>query len=215
MASKLRPLRLVLWSMVVVVAGAAVAAGVWNGVGPDRGVSEKQDLESAIVARFSLVDHTGKAVTEADYQGKWLLVFFGYTNCPDVCPTTLNEIAGAMDLLEDKAARIQPLFITIDPERDTQQFMAQYVKAFDRRIVGLTGTPDQIKSTSESFRVFYEKATEGGASEGETSEGETPDGYFMNHTASVYVINPEGKFVIPFSYGTASDAMAEKLRKLI
>lgn len=203
MTVNLRTIRMFLWGLVAIVAVGAGMYGIWPA--KNQGTALRQPAESAILAEFSLTDHNGNAVTQAAYRGKWLLVFFGYTNCPDVCPTTLNEIANVLELLGAKADRVQPLFITIDPERDTQASLAKYVAAFDRRIVGLTGTPEQIRDATDAFRAFYEKDPQISA----------PGGYFMSHTSYVYLFNPEGKFVIPFTYGTPSAAMAERLKPLI
>src|SRR5918996_3071934 len=112
----------------------------------DRPTGAATTAEVQIGGPFALVDHTGHTVTDADYRGKLMLVFFGFTHCPDVCPTTLQEIASALDVLGDEAGRVQPLFITVDPERDTPEVMAGYVDLFHPGIVGLTGTPEQVAS---------------------------------------------------------------------
>lgn len=158
---------------------------------------------------FSLTDQDGNAVTDKDFQGKYLLVYFGYTYCPDVCPTSLSAIGRAMEILEaqapEKAKRIQPAFITIDPERDTPALMKSYVKNFHPRMVGLTGTVDQIAAAAKAYRVYFSKVVEKGAK---------PAGYLMDHSSITYVMGPNGKFVTHFGHGTTPEAMAEKLAAL-
>ncbi|MEK7245477.1 MAG: SCO family protein, partial [Pseudomonadota bacterium] len=112
---------------------------------------------------FILVDHTGRNVTDRDYRGYFTLVFFGFTMCPDVCPTTLQNIATVMQLLGDDGANIRPLFVTVDPERDTPATLAGYVTIFDPRIVGLTGTPEQIAQIARAYRIHYRKASDSSA----------------------------------------------------
>ena len=155
---------------------------------------------------FALTAGDGRTVTDETFRGKWLLVYFGYTHCPDVCPTTLTDIAEALDQLGPLAARIQPLFITIDPERDSPQGMAEYVKAFDDRIIGLTGTPSAIAAAAKQYRVYYKKLP-----------SESSDDYLMEHSAFVYVMGPDGRYVTLFSpqQGQKADRMAARLRQLM
>ena len=108
-------------------------------------------------AHFALTAADGTAITEQSYRGKWLVIYFGYTFCPDVCPTTLMDIAGALDALGPRAGAVQALFVTIDPARDTPSILTEYLKSFDPRIVGLTGTPAQIALAAKNFQVFYER----------------------------------------------------------
>ena len=151
-----------------------------------------QSGESLIQSEFHLVDHRGQRISAEDFRGLWLLVFFGYTFCPDACPTTMSEVSILMDELGDKAERIQPLFVTIDPDRDTPEVLADYVSAFHPRIVGLTGTTEEVAAAASNFRVYYAKVEE---------EGEAVD-YLMDHSVYLYLIDPEGNFVRPFAYGT-------------
>ena len=201
--SALRPVRYLLWGIIIGITLGFGASELWHrdysGSAPDA----PEVIRDTIKSDFALVDHTGKSVTDENYRGKWLLVFFGFTNCPDVCPTALNEIAVVMDNLGDKAARVQPLFITVDPERDTPERMAEYVGAFDSRITGLTGTPEQIKASTKSFKVYYVKEVQ------ETA----PDGYTMGHTTSLYLIDPNGRFVRPYSYNATIEEISDDLRE--
>ena len=153
---------------------------------------------------FQLTDMNGKAVSEASYRGKWLLVYFGYTHCPDACPTALNDMAEAIDELGPKSGRVQGLFITVDPERDTPDVLKDYVAAFGDKLVGLTGTPEQIQRAAKAYRVYYAK--HGGAESGE---------YDMDHSSVIYVMDPDGHFVANFTHESEPKQIAERLRTLI
>lgn len=201
----LRTVRAVLWGAVAGSVGALLAFGAWQWTQLQRAPTAQEAARSAITGDFSLVDHTGKRVMDEDYRGKWLLVFFGFTNCPDVCPTTLNEVSLVMDALGQDGNKVLPLFITVDPERDTPEAMAEYVAAFHPRIVGLTGTPEQIRQAAGAFKAYYAKATQEGA----------PDGYTMNHSAFMYLINPEGEFEMIFRYKESVDEITSGIRKYL
>lgn len=153
---------------------------------------------------FRLQAAGGRNVTDADFRGKWMLVYFGYTRCPDACPTALQDIANALDTLGPDAKRkVAVLFITVDPERDTPAAMADYVSAFDAPITGLSGTPAEIAAAAKEYRVYYAKHPKTG--------GE----YDMDHSSIIYVMDPRGRFVGNFTHETAPDAIAAKLRPLI
>lgn len=152
---------------------------------------------------FTLVDQTGRTVTDQDYRGRYLLVFFGFTNCPDVCPTGLQTISAALDQIGSKAERMTPILITIDPERDRPEVLADYVKAFHPRMIGLTGTAEQIQSAAKAYRVYYKKVPTGTAGD-----------YTMDHTSIIYLMGPDGAFITHFTAGTPSDALAARLAKL-
>lgn len=171
---------------------------------------------------FTLTDYTGKTVTDKDFRGKYLLVFFGFTRCPDVCPTTLNEIAVTLDRLGGEASAVLPLFISVDPERDTPSSMAEYVKALHPRIVGLTGSKEQIAAVTKEFRVYYEKISAaqyyGTDSNGGTKEGaekSLEDDYLISHQGNTYLMSPKGEYLTHFAYGTKPEEMAETIRKAI
>ncbi|WP_236571434.1 SCO family protein [Rhodovarius lipocyclicus] len=157
----------------------------------------------AIGGPFSLTDHRGLAVTERDFRGRPMAVFFGFTYCPDVCPTTLTEMTGFIEALGPDADRIQWVFVSVDAERDTPQAMAAYLEAFDRRIIGLTGTEEQIASAARGFRVFYRRVPlEGG-------------GYTMDHSASTFLLDAEGRFAGTLDYKESERVALEKLRMLV
>ncbi len=185
-----RTVRLAAWAVAAVFAVTSGGLIAWRNLVPQDPVTLVSG-DALIVSRFSLVDHTGRAVTEKDYLGRWQLVFFGFTYCPDVCPTTLAYMAAVLDGLGDEADLVAPLFISVDPERDTPEVLAEYVAAFHPLLVGLTGTPDQIAAAAQSFRVFYERMDEAAA----------PDGYLMAHSGHIYLMNPEGRFEAVFLEG--------------
>lgn len=153
---------------------------------------------------LQLTDHTGKPTQLSDFKGKVVALFFGYTHCPDVCPTTMSELANAMKKLGANSDQIQVLFVTLDPERDTQSVLAQYVPSFDKRFIGLYGSPDQIANVASNFKIFYSKQQEQGQS-----------GYTIDHSAGVYVFDKQGKIRIYLKYGQKPQEIADDLSKLL
>jgi len=153
---------------------------------------------------FALTDHTGKPRTLADFKGKAVVVFFGYTQCPDVCPTTMAEMATVMQKLGPLADQVQVLFITLDPERDTQELLANYVPAFDKRFLGLRGTPEQTAKTAKEFKVFYSKVP-----------GTDPGSYTIDHTAGSYVFDRDGRLRLFVRHGQGPDPIVHDLRQLL
>jgi cytochrome oxidase Cu insertion factor (SCO1/SenC/PrrC family) len=190
-------------SALVVGVGIILAAILWLVVSraPSDDHEHQQVTQAALVGGpFSLVDHTGRAVTDDDFQGTHTLVFFGFASCTDVCPTTLSEMTGALELLDELESRVQPLFITIDPARDTPAALADYVEHFHPRLLGLTGSPAQIRQVAEAYRVYYAKAPLEGAD------------YQMDHTAVVYLMGPEGQYLTHFTTHARAQDMAENIR---
>lgn len=151
---------------------------------------------------FELVDHTGRVVHESDFRGKFLLVYFGYTFCPDVCPTELQDISMALDILGPRASIVQPLFITIDPERDTPEIMADYVSHFHPSLLGLTGTPEQIDTAARAYRVYY-------ARDAETLEAQ--DNYLMTHSSIIFLISKKGEYLTHFGVASGPEEIAAKV----
>jgi len=151
---------------------------------------------------FTLTSPDGTPVTELTYRGKWLLVFFGYTSCPDTCPTALLEIAAALTRLGPEADMLQPLFITVDPLRDTAAVMGNYTRSFDSRIVGLTGTPQQIAAVAQDYGVYYAPR----------KSGPGADDYVMDHSTYLYLMDAEGKFVRGLDADTPGERIAEAVR---
>lgn len=163
------------------------------------------DITGADYARdFSLTDHTGTHRTLADYRGKVVAMYFGYTQCPDVCPTTMVEMLEVMRLLGDQADRLQVLFVTVDPERDTQALLGMYVPAFHPSFVGLRGTPQEVAKTAADYRVHYQRVP-----------GSTPDSYTIDHFAGMYLYDPAGKLRLFVRYGQRPDAIAQDVKTLL
>jgi protein SCO1/2 len=159
-------------------------------------------LGASIGGKFSLVDQNGKPFTDTDMKGKWELVFFGYTHCPDVCPTTLNELSLALDQLGDNKSKVGIVFVSVDPERDTPAAIKSYVSSFDGPITGLTGTADEVAQAAKDYKVYYAKHPTAGG------------GYDMDHSAVIYLMDPGGRFTATFTPDDTSDAVAARLKKL-
>lgn len=160
-------------------------------------------LASMIGGKFALVDQNGKPFTNSDMKGKWQLVFFGYTHCPDVCPTTLNELSLAIDKLGSAArGKVGVVFISVDPERDTPAVLKEYVSSFSAPVAALSGTPAEVAQAAKDYRVYYAKHP-------------TKDGYDMDHSALIYVMDPEGRFTATFAPDDPADKIAERLQKLL
>jgi protein SCO1/2 len=160
---------------------------------------------SLVGGPFALEDGAGKPVSDRDFRGKYMLVYFGYTFCPDVCPTTLNEVADALEHLGAKANDLQPIFITVDPKRDTPAVVKQYTAAFSPKLIGLTGTPEQIAAVAKAYRVYY----------AEHRTGPGPNDYSMDHSSILYLMGPDGKFVAPVRADESGKDMAADLNKLM
>jgi protein SCO1/2 len=186
-----------LWAL----ASLGVAAWLIAIVVVDDGAHRTRGAET-ITADFALIDQTGTPTTDEDLRGRWLLVFFGFTNCPDVCPTTLAEIAAARELLGEAGASLRPVLITVDPERDTPEALAAYVAAFDADAIGLTGEPAAVAAAAKGFKAYVRKAADPGK----------PDGYTMDHSTFLYLIGPDGAYVDFFRFGLGADALAEALK---
>ena len=186
--------------LVLIAAAAAIALWQSQNSSPDAGTQGA----ALVGGPFELVDHTGRSVTQAAYAGDYLLVFFGYTFCPDVCPMTLGRVSVALDALGEGAAeRVRPLFISVDPERDTPEVLAAYVVAFHPRIVGLTGSAEQIKAVAKAYRVYYLRVEE---------EGASAEDYMMDHSTIIYLMAPDGRYLRHFSNGTNPETMAASIR---
>src|SRR5713101_2873807 len=156
---------------------------------------------AAIGGPFKLIDQNGQAVTDQDLKGRPFLVFFGFTRCPDICPTTLFEVSEIMRALGPDADRVRALFITVDPERDTPAALKDYLSSFDPHLSGLTGEADAVAAVAKAYRVYFKKVP--------LDQG----GYTMDHTAIVYLMDKEGRFVAPFSLKRTAEAAAADLRR--
>jgi protein SCO1/2 len=158
---------------------------------------------AAVGGPFKLIDQNGKEVSDQDLKGRPFLVFFGFTHCPDVCPTALFDVSQIMRALGPDAERTRALFITVDPERDTPAVLKEYLSSFDPRLTGLTGDPAALAAVAKAYRVYYKKVP--------LDQG----GYTMDHTAIVYLMDKEGRFVAPFSLKRTTDAAAADLRRYL
>jgi protein SCO1/2 len=181
----------------VVIAGT-VAVALFRGNGDQ--VNGRSIGIALIGGPFNLVDHSGRAVSEKSWPDRHLLVFFGYTNCPDICPTELQTIAVALDGLGDKAQSVQALFITVDPERDTPEVLAAYVAAFHPRIIGLTGSGEQVRAAGDAYRIYSGKI-----------KSHVHGEYLMSHSSFVYLIGANGQYLTHFRPNTDPAEMARKI----
>jgi len=184
----------------VAASGIALAA-----CGQRKPQFQAVDLTGADYARdLQLPDQNGQPRSLKDFRGKVVALFFGYTQCPDVCPTTLAEIAEAKRLLGADGARVQGVFVTLDPQRDTPDVLKAYLANFDPTFVALRGTPDQIAAVAKDFKIFYRKV-----------EGKTPGSYTLDHSAATYVYDPQGRLRLYTRYGTGPQALASDIRLLL
>lgn len=184
-----------LWILAVVAAMALGGAYLVRSMSFSETPRITSTGEALVHTEFTLTDHKGNRVTEADFLGRWQLVFFGFTYCPDICPTTLAYMAEVLDRLGDESReQIVPIFITVDPSRDTPAVMAEYVQAFHPDLIGLTGTDTEIGAAAYAFRVYYEKMEQDSA----------PDGYLMAHSGYIYLMTPEGRYEAVFREGQQS-----------
>ena len=183
---------------------ALLALGI-AACGPATPKFRGSDVTGASYAQdFRLNDHTGKPRTLSDFRGKVVVVFFGYTQCPDYCPTTLSELAAALKQLGPDATRVQVLFVTVDPERDTPELLAHYVPAFDPSFLGLYGDAAATAATAKEFKVIYQK-----------QPGPTPGTYTMDHSAGTYLFDPQGRLRVYESYGQGPDTFAHDIGALL
>ncbi len=176
-----------------------------DGGKPQTAASERR---VPIGGPFTLVDSKGDTVTQKTLMGRYALIYFGYTYCPDICPTSLASIARALDLLAETdpvaAQMVQPVFISIDPERDTPEAVGDYVAAFSPRLIGLTGTAEEVAEAAKAYRVFYQKVQPEGASD-----------YLMDHASTIFLMSPTGEYVTHFAHTATPDEIAETLEKVI
>lgn len=175
------------------------------GCGPGASKFQGSDISGAGFGRdFKLTDHNGRPRTLADFRGKVVVMFFGYTQCPDVCPTTLSELAAVMQELGSDASRVQVLFVTVDPERDTADLLSQYVPAFNPSFLGLRGDAQATADVAREFKILYQK-----------QPGATPGSYSVDHSAGTFVFDPQGRLRVYVSYGQGPEVFAHDIRELL
>ncbi len=189
------------WALLALAAGALTACDP----GPGKAAFKAIDITGAEYGRdFKLPDAEGRVRTLADFKGKVTVVFFGYTYCPDVCPTTLAELAGVKQALGADGARVQGIFVSVDPERDTPEVLKAYVTSFSPDFVALRGTPEETAALAKQFKVFYSRVP-----------GATPTSYTIDHTAGSYVYDTQGQLRLFTRYGTGAEALAHDLKLLL
>lgn len=215
-------LRKSLRAVVAAVAVIAIAAAFayQYGLIPPRGDGSATRGSARIGGPFTLVDQDGARRSDTDFRGRLMLIFFGYTHCPDVCPTALQDIGRAMARLGDGAAAVQPIMITIDPDRDTPARLRSYLANFDKRLIGLTGTQEAIARAARGYGVYHARSRPRGA----TREGAKPGGarqadghddgdYLMDHGATIYLMGRDGRYLTHFTPATGAEAMAAAIAK--
>jgi protein SCO1/2 len=195
----------------IALAFAGLLTGVALGFIALKSPSSSTDGQVTVSGRpnvggpFGLIDNTGKHVTDKDYLGRYMLVFFGYTNCPDVCPAGLQVMSAALDKLGKHGDDIVPVFITLDPEHDTPERMATYVKAFSPRLVGLTGSEKDIAATAKAYRVYYQKV----------ADEKDPTSYTIDHSAIFYLMGKDGKLLTPIAHTNDVDQLVAALDRAV
>lgn len=194
-----------LTALLVLFASLALTGCEEKPAQPKTPVFMNTDLTGLDYAKgFSLTDHHGKPRTLADFKGKAVVVFFGYTQCPDVCPTTMAEMAAVMQALGPQADKVQVIFVTVDPERDTQELLSKYVPAFDPRFLGMYGDAAATAAMAKDFKIFYLK-----------QPGKTPGSYTMDHTAGSYVFDPQGRIRLFIRHGQGTEPIVHDLKALL
>ena len=188
---------LVMVFFAVTALAAIVAIYAWRGEGA-KGIAR-------IGGPFALVDQNGETRTDGDFRGRYMLIYFGYAFCPDICPTALSDMLIALNEIGPAGKDVQPIFITVDPARDTPQALKSYVANFDPRLIALTGTPAQITAVAKAYRVYYAKV----------ENEERPESYYMDHSSIIYLMDPDGRYVTHFNHNTAPAAMTERLRAAV
>lgn len=199
-------------AMALVVVGVAVlvyASGFKSGdvaFSEPKTESAKSNVKTPIGGDFTLVDQEGNTVTNMDFRGQYLLIYFGYTYCPDVCPTSLTDMSDALEKLDSYAAKVTPILITIDPARDTPEHLKEYASFFHPQLRALTGSLEQIAAVAKAYRVYFSKTNQSKSAD---------DDYLMDHSSVIYLMGPDGTFLSHFSHGTDAETMARRIRDII
>jgi cytochrome oxidase Cu insertion factor (SCO1/SenC/PrrC family) len=190
----------VIFAALVLLAAAGIGGYAWVNRHPQHGTGV-----ALVGGPFTLTDHNGRRVTEKDFLGKYMLAFFGYTYCPDVCPTELQVMMAALEAMGPDADKVQPVFISIDPARDTPEVLKSYVENFGPGLIGLTGTAEEVAATAKAYRVYYAKA------------GNTPSetDYLMDHSSIIYLMGPDGHFVKHMPYTTDAAKLTADIKQAL
>lgn len=209
MSTKLRVLLISVLGLALVAGGL----GLWLALQPDKPTQIVSGQASSsgtalIGGPFTLTDHRGTIRSEADFHGRYMLIFFGFTYCPDICPTTLSTVTQGLDILAEseaaKAAAVTPVFVSVDPERDTIEALADYVSHFHPSMVAMTGSDEQVAQVAKAYRAFYRKVFT-----------EDAEDYLIDHSAIIYLMGPDGSYLSHFTHVTTAEEMAEGLAKLV
>ncbi len=196
----MKTLRIILWG------GVLVFAGLLGWLTFQVTQSKEQIAEAPFGVPFELVDQTGKPITEQAFRGKPTALFFGFTHCPEICPTTLFELNGWLEKVDPDGTRLQAYFVTVDPERDTPEMLNNYISNVTKRVIGIAGSPEKVAEVIKGFRVYAKKVP---------LDEKDPNGdYTMDHTASVFLLDAEGRFKGTISYGENPDVAVQKLENL-
>lgn len=183
---------------------AAVALIAWGGRDLLPAHNAQKELATGIITPvFTLTAPDGRTVTEREFKGRYMLVFFGFTHCPDICPTTLLLMQNVLGKLGPQAAKLQPIFITVDPERDTPKVMGKYTANFGSTTLGLSGTEEQVKQAADNFKVYFSKV----------EMSDPAMGYMMNHSGFIYLVAPDGKYIDHYPYDIAEPELTSALKK--
>ena len=197
------PRKNLLWILLVVILASAIGYSIHSDYA-GGGRRPAGYTGQAIGGPFTLIDHNGRTVTERDFRGKLLLVHFGYTYCPDICPTSLSAMAETLDLLGPDGDKVVPLFISIDPRRDTPEQLKMYVAYFDPRLIGLTGTTEQVAAVAQAHRIYFTALSH---------KGSDAEDYLIDHTAIIYLMGRKGEFRAHFPYETPAAVIAARIRE--
>jgi len=190
--------------LIAIIAVAFLAGGALAFALRSEGTTPASVGTAAIGGAFSLTSHLGQRVSEKDFAGRYLLVFFGFTNCPDVCPAGLQVMSAALDKLGAKADGVVPIFVTVDPARDTPDVMKAYVSAFHPKLIGLTGTEAEIQAVTNTYRVYAKRVEDSGS----------PGGYTMDHSGFIYLMDKAGLYLTHFSHSASPDEIANRIAAL-
>ena len=205
--------RLLLWFAAATAIAVFGALYIVERMGPEppgeaeRTRTAEEIAREIVTGEFSLVDKRGRPVADTDFRGSWLLIFFGYTHCPDVCPTTLGTVALVMDALGADSRALQPLFITVDPARDTPDVVGAYVAAFHPKIIGLTGTEEQVAAAAKSHRAYFAVVPVPSGTESDTED------YAVDHSAHLYLMDPDGVYATVYSQADTVETIARNIRE--
>jgi cytochrome oxidase Cu insertion factor (SCO1/SenC/PrrC family) len=191
---------ILLFAALVLLLAAGIGGYAWMS---QRLAGQTGSGEALVGGPFAMTDQNGQRVTEKDFLGRHMLVFFGYTYCPDICPTELQVMMAALDSMGPEAEKVQPIFVSVDPARDTPEVLKAYVENFSPRLIGLTGSPEEVAAMAKAYRAYYAKS-------GDTS---SPDAYLMDHSSIIYLMGPDGRFVKHFAYTTDPQRLAGELRQ--